>query len=115
MKDFDTIASENLSYLIEYKFDKIWLRANEVLSRMIQEINKDRTSSNSIDISQRLDREVDGKALRWKLEKIGGMKDTFTDGEKLLAFQKKITESLNYPSSDSRSLEALMRAKSETT
>jgi hypothetical protein len=23
MKDFDTIASENLSYLIEYKFDKI--------------------------------------------------------------------------------------------
>ncbi len=113
-EDFDTFASENLSFLVEEHFDRLWPDANTALYRIIWAINNNREEKNKIYIDKSPLNQLEKKTLRDALAQIGGTPDVLTNGEKLPTLQKKITESLRYPRDNPQSIESLLNKKSAT-
>lgn len=110
IEEFDNIANTNLSYLVANNFDKLWPSANEALNRIIDEINRTRTSNNQIQLTEYLNQSIDGKVLIQALENLWWTKDIFTNGEKLPQFQEKITTALAKKAGSPGSIESLIRS-----
>lgn len=109
MERFDTVATANLDWLIENKFDRIGRSANEVLSRIIAEINRGRNPTNQISLEGKVLDEGDQRILLESFRKIGGILSILTNNEGLSWLQKKIVIALQKTPSDPESIESLMR------
>ena len=106
--NFDTIARNNLSWLVENSFDRMWSRANEVLDRIIGGLNKGRDTQNMIDLSQPLDPQH-REYLNSALIKLWGTPDVLTSGDRIPAFQNRINQALRYPSDHPDGIEWLLQ------
>ena len=101
---WDTNARDNLSWLTTNYFDRMWPASQQAIDRIIALVNSDRTLSNQIQLWEPLS-SMSKEILERSLTKLWGTTDVLTSGDKLPTFQKRITESLNYPPSDKRSIE----------
>lgn len=109
MERFDTVATANLDWLIENKFDRIGRSANEVLSRIIAGINIGRNPTNQISLEGKVLDEGDQRILLESFRKIGGIPSTLTNNEGLTSLQKKIVIALQKTAGHPESIESLMR------
>ncbi|MBC7503351.1 hypothetical protein H7169_00055, partial [Candidatus Gracilibacteria bacterium] len=107
--NFDTIARDNLSYLVDNRFDRIGIDANIAITHIIAEVNRTRIASNQIDLTRPLNT-IDGQRLISILDQLGGTIDVLTNGERLSIFQQRMTTALSYNADNPNSIEGLMRA-----
>ena len=108
---FDATARDNLSWLVDNRFDRMWPRANDAIGQIIASINKDDPST-AIDLTEPM-RQRDHERLITALERLWGTNDVLTSGDKLPPFQNKIMIALSKNTDNPVSIEGLLR-KTET-
>ena len=103
---FDTTARDNLSWLVDNRFDRMWPRANDAIGQIIASINKDDPST-AIDLTEPM-RQRDHDRLTDALKKLWGTDDVLTSGDRLPSFQNRINEALRYQSDNTDSIAGLL-------
>ena len=109
--NFDGTARDNLSWLVENRFDRMWPNANNALQQIIKSINK-KNPDTTIDLIKPMEQR-DHERLKKALEKLWGTADVLTSGDKLPVFQKNINMAISKNPDDSNSIEGLLK-KTET-
>jgi hypothetical protein len=108
---FDMDAQDNLSWLVENRFDRMWPNANKALQKIIDSINIDEPSS-TIDLTRSMSQR-DRERLTDAIQKLWGTDDVLTNGDKLPVFQQKITMTASKNPDDPNSIRGLLK-KPET-
>ncbi len=90
---FYRVSGFNLSAMRGIDLHKIWPRAQEIIDRIIAEINRTRDSQNQIKLDKKILDDSDRTTLKKSLEKLGGTKDILTS-ERIWTFQKNLNTML---------------------